>query len=108
MTTTTVLARNYKLGRDYQIDGWYGYINNGEYTDEQQGALVEALMDAHEAEVDGLLPENCYWFPRLSEIHGPIDASLDGLDLDDLLEQASNTVADRFEEIEAKVLADKQ
>lgn len=105
MTTTTVLARNYKLGRDYQIDGWYGYINGGDYPDDQQAALVEALMDAQESEFDKLLPDGCFWFPRLSEIHGPISATLEGLDLDELLEQASNAVAARFEQIEAEALA---
>lgn len=104
MTTTTVLARNFKLGRDYQIDGWYGYIN-GYYPDDQQAALVGALMDAQESEFDKLLPDACVWFPRLSEIHGPIDASLEGLDLDELLEQASNAVVARFEQIEAEALA---
>jgi len=105
MTTTTVLAKNYKLGRDYQIDGWYGYINGGDYPDDQQGALVDALMNAQESEFDKLLPDDCSWFPRLSEIHGPITATLEGLDLDQLLEQASNTVAERFDAIEAEALA---
>lgn len=105
MTTTTVLAKNYKLGRDYQIDGWYGYINGGDYTDEQQSALVEALMDAQEREFDALLPENCFWFPYVSEIHGPTDATLAGLDLDELMEQAANTVQGRYDQIEAKALA---
>lgn len=105
MTTTTVLAKNYKLGRDYQIDGWYGYINGGDYSDDQQATLVDALMDAQESEMDKLLPEDCYWFPRLSEIHGPTSATLEGLDLDELLERASNAVAARFEQIETEALA---
>lgn len=104
MTTTTTLARNYKLGRDYQADGWYGYINNGEYTSEQQDALVEALMDAMETEVNNLLPDGCYWVPATSEITGPITATLDGIDLDELLETASQKVADQFEQIEADTL----
>jgi hypothetical protein len=108
MTATTVLAKNYKLGRDYQIDGWFGYINGGDYTDKQQAALVEALMDAQESEFDALLPANCFWFPYTSEIHGPIDATLDGLDLDELMEQAANAVQGRYDEIEAKALADSQ
>jgi len=106
--TTTVLARNYKLGRAYQADGWYGYINGGDYTSEQQDVLAEALMDAMEREVDNLLPDNCYWYPALSEIHGPIDASLEGVDLDDLLEEAAGAVAERFGEIAAEVLGGEQ
>lgn len=105
MTTTTVLAKNYKLGRDYQIDGWYGYVNGGDYSDSQQGTLVDALMDAQESEFDNLLPDDCFWYPRLSEIHGPVSARLEGEDLDDLMEQASNAVAARFEQIEAEALA---
>jgi hypothetical protein len=104
MTANTTLARGYQLGRDYNLDGWMGYVNNGEYTDEQQAAIVEALMDAQEAEVDAKLPENCFWFPRLSEIQGPVGSELD-INLDDLMEQSSQAVADRYEEIEAKALA---
>jgi hypothetical protein len=106
--TTTTLAKNYKLGRDYQIDGWYGYINGGDYTDNQQAALVEALMDAQESEFDTLLPDNCFWYPHLSEIHGPIDATLDGMDLDELMEQAANAVQERYDAIEAKALTDSE
>ena len=104
MTTTTTLARNYKLGRDYQADGWYGYINNGEYTSEQQSTLVEALMDAMETEVNNLLPDGCSWCPATSEITGPVTATLDGIDLDELLETASRKVASQFEQIEADTL----
>lgn len=104
MTTTTVLARNFKLGRDYQIDGWYGFINNGEYTDDQQAALVEALMDAQESAFDEMLPDGCHWLPYVSEIQGPVGTSLEDLDLDDLLEQAGNAASARFDEIEAEAI----
>src|SRR5690606_39308308 len=102
MTPTTTLARGYKLGKDYQADGWYGYINGGCYTNEQADALVDALLDAMEREVDKLLPAGCHWYPTLAEIQGPITATLEGIDLDDLLEEAAEAVAERFEEIEAE------
>lgn len=105
MTTTIVLARNgTTLSRDYNINGWFSYINNGEYTPDQQDLLVRALMDEQESEFDSLLPADVYWYPRLSEIHGPVDATLAGLDLDELMKQASKAVSDRFEEIEDDVL----
>ena len=104
MTTTTVLARTYKLSIAYQGDGWYSYINNGEYTSEQQDALVEALMGAQVEELNNRLPQGCYWLPRLGEIHGPITATLDGINLDEALAAAADAVAARFQEIEARVL----
>ena len=103
MTTTTVLARNYKLGRAYQADGWYSFINDESYTDEQR----DALMDAQVEELDSLLPEGCHWVPRLGEIHGPITATLGGIDLDEALKAASDAVAERFEQIEADTLGNQ-
>lgn len=44
-----VLARGGEsLSYAGQIDGWYAYINNGEYTGEQQDKLTDALMAAQE------------------------------------------------------------
>lgn len=104
MTTTTVLARSYQLSYAYHADGWYSYINNGEYTSEQQDALVEALMGAQVEELNRHLPKGCYWLPRLGEIHGPATATLDDIDLELALMAAADAVAARFEDIEAKVL----
>lgn len=107
MTTTTVLARNYKLSIAYQADGWYSFINDESYTDEQRDALMDALMDAQVEELDSLLPEGCHWVPRLGEIHGPITATLGGIDLDEALKAASDAVAERFEQIEADTLGNQ-
>ena len=104
MSTTTILARNYKLGRAYQSSGWYAYIKDGAYTDEERNALVEALIGAQVEEFNRRLPEGCQWVPRLGEIHGPTTASLNGINLDEALAPAADTVAERFEAIEAKVL----
>ena len=106
MTATTTLARNgTTLSHDYQIDGWMGFVNGGSYTDAEEAVIVPALMDAQEAEFDGLLPANCYWFPRVSEIQGPITASLEGLDLEELMEAAALAVSERYQEIESAALA---
>lgn len=102
--TTTVLASNYKLNIAYQSDNWHSYINIGSYTDEQQDALVGALMEAQVEEFNSLLPEGCYWFPHLGEIHGPTTATLEGIDLDEALKAAADAVAERFEEIETGAL----
>jgi len=104
MTTTTVLARNYRLGRAYQAEGWYAYIKDGAYTNEERNALVDALIRAQVKAFNRLLPKGCYWNPRLGEIHGPATASLDGIDLDLVLAMAADAVAERFEKIETKVL----
>jgi hypothetical protein len=104
MTTTTLARDGFTLNRQYQSDGWAGYVNDGGYDDAQQAKLVPALMAAQEKEFDALLPDGCHWFPRLSEVQGPVGTSLDGYDLDVLMEQASKAVADRFSEIEREVL----
>jgi len=104
MTETTVLARNYKLGRAYHADGWRHYIKDGAYTERERHALVNALIRRQVKEFNRLLPKGCYWNPRLGEIHGPTNASLDGIDLDLVLAMAADAVAERFEKIETKVL----
>lgn len=105
MTTTTTLARNgTTLARAYQVDGWMNFIDQGRYTDDQQTRLVEMLMDEQEAAFDAVLPECVYWYPYLSEIQGPITATLDGLDLNGLMEAAAQDVITRFEEIETRAL----
>jgi len=104
MATTTVLARNYKLGRAYQSSGWYHYIKDGAYTSKERDALVEALIDAQVEELNRCLPQGCYWVPRLGEIHGPTNVNLGDINLELALMAAADAVAERFEEIEAKVL----
>ena len=104
MTTTTVLARTYKLSYAYHADGWRHYIKDGAYTNEERDALVNALIRAQVKEFNRLLPKGCRWIPRLGEIHGPANVSLDGIDFDLALATAADAVAERFEAIEAKVL----
>lgn len=105
--TTTVLARNgNSLSGDVQAAGWMDYINGGDYTTEQQTKLVEALMAAQRAAFDALLPEGCHWYPTLSEVHGPVGAEMPDEDTDDLMRQACDTVAGRFEAIEAEALGE--
>jgi len=99
---TTTLARGYRLSYAYQADGWYSYINNGEYTSDQQDALVSALMDAQREEVDNRLPDGCTWLPLLSEIIGPVDTTIDSVD--QIMDDATAAVIDRFAEIERSVL----
>ena len=104
MTTTTVLARSYQLSYAYHADGWYAYIKDGAYTSKERGALVDALVGAQVEELNRRLPEGCHWVPRLGEIHGPTNVNLNGIDIDLALMAAADAVAERFEEIEAKVL----
>jgi len=104
MTTTTILARNYKLSYAYHADGWRHYIKDSAYTNEERDALVNALIRRQVKEFNRLLPKGCRWIPRLGEIHGPTNASLDGIDLDLVLAMAADAVAERFEKIETKVL----
>ena len=104
MATTTVLARNYKLGRAYQSSSWYSFIKDGAYTTKERGALVDALVGAQVEELNRRLPEGCHWVPRLGEIHGPTNVNLNGIDIDLALMAAADVVAERFEEIEARVL----
>jgi len=102
--TTKTLARNYKLSYTYHADGWYRFIKDGAYTARERDALVDALIRAQVEELNRHLPGECHWVPRLGEIHGPANVNLGGIDLDLALRAAADAVAERFEEIEAKVL----
>ena len=104
MATTTVLARGYKLSYVYQVGGWYCFIRDGAYTSRERCALVEALISAQVEELNQRLPQGCFWLPRLGEIHGPTNANLGSINLDLALKAAADAVAERFEDIEAKVL----
>lgn len=111
MTWTTVLASEPALGYHTQIDRWETYVGLDHPRREQ---LVDALMDAQIGEIQRLLPEGCRWLPDVSEIVGPVGADLSTLydtahgDDEDrmasVMEEASERVADRLEEIEARVL----
>lgn len=102
--TTKTLTRNYKLSYAYHADGWYAYIKDGAYTAKERNILVEALMGAQVDELNRRLPQGCHWIPRLGEIHGPASVTLGGINLDLALRAAADAVAERFQEIEAKVL----
>lgn len=104
MSTTTVLARTYELSYIYQSGGWYCFIRNGAYTEKERIVLINALMDAQVEELNRRLPQGCYWLPRLGEIHGPANVNLGDINLDLALRAAADTVAARFQEIEARVL----
>lgn len=103
MTTTTQLACGSLLSHQVQADGWYAYINGGDYATEEQELLVDALMEAQKDEVDALLPEHCYWSPATSQIIGPVDVEHDLAELDVLMQAAEN-VTKRYEEIERETL----
>lgn len=113
MTTTTTLARSGKLGYDENANGWADYISGGDFTGEQADALVTALMDAQEAEVNKRLPAGCFWSPRTSEIIGPVGTELEFEvegrredPLRELMEETSEAVGERFDEIERATLGD--
>lgn len=104
--TATVLMRDGMLSRGEHLNGWMGYINNGEYTDEAQQELTEELLDAQVCEFEARLPDGCTWAPYLSEIHGPYDTELpEREDLEQLMETACRAVEDRFGEIEARAIS---
>ena len=103
--TTTSSPLGYKFSYDYAANGWYGYINNGELTSEQESVLVKALIDAQVDEFEALLPEGHYWLIHTSELQYPVGDNTETGDLKALLEQASEAVCERFEEIETEALA---
>jgi hypothetical protein len=105
MATTTTLARGGVLCQQPYVDGWYGYVNSPEYTQEQQDALVVALLAAQRDAFDALLPADCHWYPTTSEIIGPLHASpLDSDDLSAWMEEAAAAAEERFPEIERHTL----
>lgn len=101
----TTLARDgHTLSRDYNVDGWLAYINDGGYTDDEQSALVDLLMREQEAEFDRRLPEGCHWFPHTSEVIGPVSAKGDDFDAQALMLEAVQAVVDRYDDIETQAL----
>jgi hypothetical protein len=106
MSATTCSSLGYTFSRSYVADGWYNTINNGELTSEQEGALVDALIDAQVEAFEALLPDSHYWLIDTSELQYPVGDDTELGDLKALLAQSAETVMARLPEIEAKVLAD--
>lgn len=109
MQYTTTYSRGSDLSWEEQANGWANYINSGQYTDEQSEALVNALMDAQQEEVNAALPEGVHWMPHLAEIQGPAEGDFicpwrDTHGRREWMGRFSDKVAERFEEIEARVL----
>lgn len=103
-------ARNYgyRLSRDYLRNGWYDYINSGEYTAEQRDVLVDALMVYTEKEFDSLLPQGVQWLPATNELLydvGEEDKLPERDEAADLLQKATvNVSTEQYEAIEAEAL----
>lgn len=97
------------LGSTFSIseveDSWYGFINNGEYTPEQESAIVKALTNAQVDEFEALLPDGYSWSIHASELQYPADDDTDTGDLEELMQQAVNTVIARIAAIESAALA---
>lgn len=115
MTSTTLARNGESLSLQIQIDGWYAYINAGDYTEEQHEKLASALMAAQEREFDALLPDDCHWSPHTSEVTGPVGTDLEAAlapaatgrhesAVDDAMELACERVVARFDAIEREGL----
>lgn len=104
--TTTSTSLGYEFGYDYVTNGWNDYVNCGEYTTEQQSAIVYALTHAQVEEFEALLPESHYWLIHTSELQYPVGDDTDLGDLEELLGQSAEAVSARFPQIEAEALID--
>lgn len=83
---------------------WGDYIYEAPYNDIAREAMCEALAVAQEAEFEDRLPEGCVWSRHTGEIIGPVGTDIDD-DPDDLMRDACDAVIERYEKIEAEVLA---
>lgn len=104
---TSACNYGYQLSRDYLRNGWYDYINSGEYTAEQRDVLVDALMVYTEKEFDALLPQGVQWLPATNELLydvGNEHLVPDREEAVNLLQQATVNLFDRYEEIETEAL----
>lgn len=104
--TSKISHLNYKFSHQYVTNGWYNFINNGEFTTEQESALVDALTSAQVDEFDALLPDEHHWLIHTSELQRPADDNTETGDLQALLEQSVEAVCARLPQIEAEVLAE--
>jgi hypothetical protein len=106
--TNTAITYGSDFSEAVRGDGMLGYINNGEYSDEQQELLATALLDALREEVDERLPGDATWLPATSEFLvdiDEVDALPDREDMGELFAQAWAAVEARFEAIETDALA---
>lgn len=99
MTTTTT-----RPAPGIEELNWGEYLYEGDYTDNQRERLHNALIDALRAEVASRLPDGWAWYPYVSELLLPVTDRAVELDMGEILEQASEAVIARFEEIEAAAL----
>jgi prevent-host-death family protein len=106
MTVTTATTYGADFSSDKQTDGIYAYINGGDYSEEQQGKLVDAMMAALREEVDALLPEDVSWQPATSEFIHPVGDELpEHEEMREIFEAAWSAVEARYGAIEAEALA---
>jgi hypothetical protein len=106
--TTTGVTYGADFSETAQGNGILGYINGGEYTEEQQDKLATALLDALRDEVNERLPGTATWLPWTSEFLVEVD-EVDDLpdheDMGELFEAAWTAVEARYEAIETEALA---
>lgn len=106
VTVTTATTYGADFSHDKQVDGIHAYINGGDYSDEQQDKLVDAMMAALREEVDELLPEDASWQPATSEFIHPVGGDLpEHEEMREIFEAAWSAVEARFGAIETEALA---
>ncbi|MCT2594266.1 hypothetical protein LHJ74_30900 [Streptomyces sp. N2-109] len=101
--TTTSISLPGKFHTDTLADGWYAFINSGEYTSEQQDALVKALLEAQVEAANRMLPDGHVWHHMVDELVYPVGDDNE-LDMCEILADATQEVIDSFEAIEARVI----
>lgn len=103
-TTATTYGHEFSAG--YQYNGILGYLNGGDYSEDDTAALGEALFDALANEVDNRLPDGVTWQPSTSEFIHPVDGDdlPDQAEMAALLETAWQAVVDQHDAIEAETL----
>jgi hypothetical protein len=103
---TTATTYGATFSQQAQMDGILAHINGGDYTDDQQGRLSQALFDAHRDEVDERLPQGVTWQPTTSEFLHPVNVEIPERDeMEEIFREAWQAVAARYDEIEAEALA---
>nr|AMP54428.1 NUDIX domain protein [uncultured bacterium] len=83
---------------------WNEYINNGEYSDNEQEQLVDALTRETVEQFDYVT--GLSWEPSRGVIWSSPDSSFDVGDLEEVLAEVIGWVADRFDDIEEETLTE--
>lgn len=96
-----VIARSSDLGREVNLTGWVDFCGDV-YSEEDTRRMAEALLEAQRELVATLIDGS--WNLDTGEIVGKSESDLNGFDVDTLMRESSDAIAQRVAQIEEETL----